>query len=231
MVQSNLNCNIFLLGYNYIRERLMINDEYITANKSIIKIQKDSREYLQIDTGFDTCQVFLSEKLFSRQDNLFRFIDTELYDYYNNDVTLGVQYLPTHAMKILMDNIDDDIFDQCLNEYLPPDNQKFKIQKLIDIHEIVPNKDKQKHATSFFISQTPEPVDEIIKILKINLPSLRDYDVAVGNISENYGILEISDYERTQDPVTFHCSFWKFNTVSLNEIGKCFVKSGENYAS
>ncbi|MDM7641109.1 hypothetical protein [Leuconostoc citreum] len=207
----------------------MINNKYITDNESIIKIQKNSQDYLQIDTGFDNCQVMLSEKLFSEKDKLFRFIDTELYDYYNDDATLGVQYLPTHAMKILVDNIDDNIFDQCLREYCPPASQKLIFKKMIDNNQIIPNKLKSEHATSFYISQTPERIDEIIKILKDNLPSLRDYDVAVGNISENYGILEISGYEKTKDPVTFHCSFWKFNTVSLNEIGKNFVKSGENY--
>lgn len=215
------------LDYNRTRDNFMIKNSYIENSEYITKIEKRSETYLQIDTGFDKCQIFLSDNLYSEKENLLRFIDTDLYDYYNDDVTLGVYYLPTHAMNILVDKIGDNIFDSCLQEYLPTNNnEKFRFDRELDNQEVILHRNRSRHATSFFMFNTPERIDEIISVLKCNIASLRDYDAAVGSVPENYGVLEITNHEKTKDPQSFHCSFWKFNTTSLNNLGKNFVKVG-----
>lgn len=200
----------------------MIIDDYIQENDCITKFEINQQDYIQINTGLDITQVLISDKLCSEKQGLFRFIDPELYDYYGYDVCIGVHFLPDHAFNALVENIEDSVSDRVLQEYLP--ENIFKFTTLLDVSEVVKHSKRSSHSTSFYFSNVPDQAEKIIKDLKENIVSLRNYDVAFGHIDDGDGIIEVSTHEKTTDPSTYHCSFWKLEPTSLNDVARNFVK-------
>ena len=80
------------------------------------------------------------------------------------------------------------------------------------------------HTSFKFIDADNKDVS-LIKELKENIPALKDFDVALGNVPIDYGIIEQSNTVKTKDPESRHCSFWKFENVkNFNELAKNFTK-------
>lgn len=201
-------------------------EEYITTY-DILEIEKNEKKYLKFNTEFENLTIlFKPIKLFHSKAPVIRFINTEYYEFYGSNELQGAYFLPSHIEEKLNNCFADETMDSDCNLYLPSDMQIDSLSvSHTSIKNSVSNSSKGECGTSLFAyyNTDEQGVFTLITELKENISALRDFDVAVGNVPINYGIVEQSDFVKTKDPESRHCSFWKFENVkNFNELAKNF---------
>lgn len=197
----------------------MIDDDYISNSNLVSKITKNSNVYITFDTDFEKMSViYNTEKLFSSIGNLIRFINTEYYEFYGDNNLHAAYFLPSHIEKKLQECLAEEgkTLDPICNAYLPNDMQIKDYQEdcTSNVCATIDSSVRSSYSTSFFLCdrQDKSSILEGIRKLKEEIISIKDYDVAFGCIEDGYGIIEKSKNNKTDNPETIHCNFWKFNS-------------------
>lgn len=201
-------------------------EEYIAAY-NVVETEKDENKYLSFNTDFENLTIFFNPtNLFHSIAPVIRFINTEYYDFYESNDLQGAYFLPSHIEDKLNDCFEHDTIDNYCNPYLPVDMQIAGLD-MTKTKSLVYNSGKNHCGTSLFVYSNinEQGIQSLIKELKENIPALKDFDVALGNVPIDYGIIEQSNTVKTKDPESRHCSFWKFENVkNFNELAKNFTK-------
>jgi hypothetical protein len=198
----------------------MIDEDYISNSNSISKIIKDDNVYITFNTDFEKMSViYKGDNLFASIGNLIRFIDTEYYDFYRDNKLHAAYFLPSHIETKLQECLagEGKTLDSICNAYLPDcmriEDSAGGNDKIDNIYDTIKSSMRASYSTSFFFcdKQDKDSILEGIRKLKREIISIKDYDVAIGYIENGCGIIEKSKKNKTDNPETIHCSFWKFN--------------------
>lgn len=210
----------------------MIDENYIENSSYISKIVEGDNVYITFKTDFEKMNViYNAENLFTGIGNLIRFINTEYYDFYGDEKLCAAYFLPSHIAERLQECLDreETILDPVCNKYLPDDMQmktnKGNNDKIENMFDTIKSSMRASYSTSFYFcdNQDKNAILKGIHDLKKEIIAIKDYDVAVGSIEVGCGIVEKSRHNKTDDPETVHCNFWKFNSnKSFDDIAKNF---------
>ncbi|MCP1133383.1 hypothetical protein NKT34_08780 [Paenibacillus polysaccharolyticus] len=191
--------------------------------------------YILIETDFEFISINKtnSNNYFTECSDLIRFIsnDFEEDEYQRSDHNIhAVYFLPSHKQKELIKHINqEEIIDELEVYYTLEMKESFRVSYSIRREVVnIPHRDRSSCSTSFYGVDEEVGLDALIKtaeeLLKLN--AMKDFEIAVGTIFGEMGLLEKGYKIKTENPQSKHYNFWKF---CERKTGKSFFDIGKSF--
>lgn len=206
----------------------------MTIDEVIAKYQFSYEdERVIIKTDFEKVSIYIGdnkEKYDTKGEQLIRFLNPELLEIYpvgsTDDVIHPTFFLPTHIFKDFLDSLLSQEIIVELKKYYPEYASDFQKVSIENNNEIIQNKDKSGFATSLYGTENAtfdQQISAAKQILELN--SMIDYKVAIGNIEGEVCLLEKGKRNKTSIPKSKHYNLWKF-CEELSREGFDSIASG-----
>jgi hypothetical protein len=209
--------------------------DILTLKKRYIFNENEDSLYLETDYEVINLSTNILDRIFDGYKDLIRFITDEYEDLFPLcDEIHPFYFLSTHYENLIDTSLKDEKIISELKNFYPEEMiQSFQeIGVASEMKPIVPNKLRAIYSTSFFGIIEPneeitiEMLIESAQKLKVQIRALSDYKIAIGNIDDNCGLLEIGMKEKTEKPTSYHFNFWKDDEIksgiSFWDISKNF---------
>lgn len=190
---------------------------------------------MQIETDSEKIELNISNpyKYFTNRTNLIRYIDPEFdEDYHPSEQLHGFYFLPSNKTNEFIMTLNKNAYNPYFENYYTPEMRQNCNQYVfnnLETDTIIKYNDRHNYAVSFFgVEPEDATLEELIKgAYQIRtLIAMQNFKIAIGNITDDYGLLEKGFKERTNDPQSHHYSYWKFNekfhNISCFDIAKNF---------
>lgn len=192
-------------------------------------------DYLLIKTDFERIKINTESESSPRfcleERNLLRFLNGELVEeYFSKDKIHPVFFLPSHKETEFFSSLEkEEIHPEFMTFYTEDMLSEFKnIQSYIrTVESTISHKDRSDVCTSFYGVEEcslEDLVSAAYQILELN--SMRDYKISLGEINKPLGLLERSKKVKTKSPKSRHYNFWKFcesyKGVSFEDVANNF---------